>query len=344
MVEISFLSGIRLLLKNRGLRYPFIATLIFIAFYYVVLIMFKMPTTIPEYAGEINIYVVSFLLVMTFSVYLLLLTVLMLIPSVRSKLLEGSFTDIKLLIINAISFGFAMFLPPIVFMAIYFVPFIAWTICASLFMVVFLWDISDRITLFAMKFGKKMNLILFVLFFIMGFVTFGAFYMNFDFSALPFESSMILLVFPLYIILLPIVAMIMMYKRKTLKQVSFFGLLVFAVEGYYFIRFNHILVVLGGVTDTIDTIDAVIQMFLVVYGLGTMAYNGERLSRMLKLSLEVILLPLLWFKVSSMIVLMTVSEVTVMGYSAVAGSYLALMFGIMIIGTIYGLYNLIKSD
>ncbi|MGQ4913925.1 MAG: hypothetical protein ACP6IU_04140 [Candidatus Asgardarchaeia archaeon] len=337
MKSLKFIEGLKILLNNRGLRYPTLATLLFIVFYYAVLVTFQLPPEIPQYLGTLDIYVIAFLLVITFSIYLLLLTVLMIIPVTRNALLSGRATDIKLLILNIISFVFAVFIPPFIFLIIYLIPFVVWTAFAALFMAMFFWDISERLSDFASEKGRTFSLITFLLFFIVGFIAFGAFYTSFDFSTIPFESTMILLVFPLFIILLPIISILVMLKGGALKQTPFYALLIFALEGYYFMRING-LINLNSTTNVIDAGDTIIQIFLVIYGLGSVAFNGEKLSKLLKLNLEVILVPLLWFKVSSMIVLLAVSDVQIMGYSAIIGNYLAFMFGLLIIGTVYGIY------
>jgi len=157
-----------------------------------------------------------------------------------------------------------------------------------------------------------------------------------------FESTMILLFFPLFIVLLPVLATVVMLRGKALKQITFFGFLIFAVISYYFAKVNS-LVPFGGGTEEIDFASIVIQVFLVVYGLGSLAYKGEKLSTTLRIPIEVVLIPLLWFKVSSLIVLIAVSEITIMGYSPIIGEQLSTMFSLIIVGTLYGIYQLAKK-
>lgn len=340
MTTLTFVEGIKLLLKNKGLRYPFVSTVIFIIFYYSVLLSLGLPSSTPVYLGELNIYVFSFLLLVTFSVYLLLITLLMAITVSRTKLLAGK-TDLKLLFLNVLSFVSAMFIPPSVFLVIYFVPFVFWSIFSSLFMVMLLWETSERINNVVKKRSEKLKLGLFALFLIIDLGLFGMLYGSLENLSVMFESTMILLFFPLFIVLLPIFAVATMLRGKDLKQVTLFGFLVFTVVSYYFAKVNSLIPF--GKTGEIDLVNVVVQVFLVVYGLGSLAYRGEKISTALRLPFEVVLVPLLWFKVSSLIVLIAVSEILIMGYSPIVGEQLSTMFSLIVVGTIYGIYQLIKK-
>jgi len=62
-----------------------------------------------------------------------------------------------------------------------------------------------------------------------------------------------------------------------------------------------------------------------------------------KISADQFLLLFIWSRISSMILLLTVSDYELFGISASEGSYLAIMFLIMVIGFLVGIYWIRKG-
>jgi hypothetical protein len=132
----------------------------------------------------------------------------------------------------------------------------------AFFTVLLGWNIGKT---FSEKLGNKktVNWILFILFLIAEIMVFGGAYMFLGISLLPFEQQIVLLMFPLVIVLLPIITLVYRDNESGPQQSTIMGVVLFILGIYYTFR-------LVGITDPqLTLVDLGVQAILLIYGLST---------------------------------------------------------------------------
>ncbi len=328
------------LLNNPFLGYTWIVTNLLIIFYIVNLILLGPAESLPIFGQVLDIHGITFLLLITFSFFLLFLFIILWFENIQSKIKKGNIY-LKLLILNVIFFVGALFIPIGIFIGVYVVAFFCWYSLSALFFILFL----RGITLKSMKkISLKNGFLPILLYLIIWFLSFGLF--GFAFISIPWMSfdlfkQMPLLVFPLFIIILPLLGLSLKPKSGTRVPITLFSLLIFVYTFYNWIRY-----LTWTENSKVFTIsDAVIDIILITYAFFAMSKNAKKFSGLMKnkISADQFLLLFIWSRISSMILLLTVSDYELFGISASEGSYLATMFLIMVVGFLVGIYWIRKG-
>jgi hypothetical protein len=130
----------------------------------------------------------------------------------------------------------------------YFTVLLGWNVGKS---------VSERVK------ATKNQWIIFIIFAIVNFMVFGAAFMFLGLGALPIEQMIVLLMFPLGILLLPILTVVFRDKEVGPEQTGIMTLILFVFGLYYTYR----LISITG-SEWILT-DIVLQLVLLVYGLAS---------------------------------------------------------------------------
>jgi hypothetical protein len=130
----------------------------------------------------------------------------------------------------------------------YFTVLLGWNVGKS---------VSERVK------ATKNQWIIFIIFAIVNFMVFGAAFMFLGLGALPIEQMIVLLMFPLGILLLPILTVVFRDKEMGPEQTGIMTLILFVFGLYYTYR----LISITG-SEWILT-DIVLQLVLLVYGLAS---------------------------------------------------------------------------
>ena len=132
----------------------------------------------------------------------------------------------------------------------------------SYFAILLGWNLGKSIS---NKLGEKKALQwgFFALFWIVDFMIFGAAVLFLNLFSLPFEQQIVMLVFPLGIVILPILTILLQKNERGLNQTTLLTFVIFIYGLYYTYR-------LVSLTDPQWAIsDVILQLALLVYGLST---------------------------------------------------------------------------
>jgi hypothetical protein len=186
---------------------------------------------------------------------------------------------------------------------------------------------------FCEKNGKK-SLFLYLLFWLISIIAFGGFFLIINAKTLDFFQQMIFLVFPLFQILLPIIGLIWKSKSRNKPPVSLFGFLNFLITLYQWFKYYA----WTPTSFKYSYIDAIIDLALISYTFFSLFKNAVKIKKRLPevFKLESLILLFVWTRISSMILLLTVGDYQLFGFSAIEGSYLISIFLTIIIGFILG--------
>jgi hypothetical protein len=135
-------------------------------------------------------------------------------------------------------------------------------VITSYFAVLLGWNLGKSIS---SKLGEKKMLhwVVFVLFWIIDFMVFGAVVIFLNLFTLPFEQQIVMLVFPLGIAILPVLTILFKKNDKGPDQTTLLTFIIFIYGIYYTYR-------LVSITEPQWAIsDVVLQLVLLIYGLST---------------------------------------------------------------------------
>jgi len=135
-------------------------------------------------------------------------------------------------------------------------------IITAYFAVLLGWNLGKAVS---KKMGgkKSLNWGLFVLFWIIDFMIFGAVITLLNLFSLPFEQQIVMLVFPLGILLLPMLTILLRTKENAPDQTTLLTLVIFIYAIYHTYRLVTIVEPQWAISDVI------LQLVLLVYGLST---------------------------------------------------------------------------
>jgi hypothetical protein len=144
-----------------------------------------------------------------------------------------------------------------------------------------------------------------------------------------------LMIFPLFIIILPILGFFIKPKSANKAPITAYSFLVFIIIIINWVRYLN----WDQSTITYSFSDAIVDIILVTYTFFTLFKNANKISLKLKnrIYYDQLLLLLIWTRISSMILLLTVSDYELFGFSAAEGIYLASMFLIIVVGFVLGI-------
>lgn len=256
---MKFLRGLRILLTNSWYNYNFILSLVATAIISVWLLTFGALT--PDITDPFQGLAIS--IVVSFQYFIMTLVILSLIPIGRTLFFEGP-NQLRNQIVLSIGFilvfmalgGISAALGPAVGAALAFGD----ALVTAYFTVLLGWNAGKTIS---EKLGdrKNINWILFIVFLVIEIIFFGGFAPGL--FMLSFEQQIVLLIFPLVMILLPILTILFKSEEKGPAQTTIMGTVLFALGIYYTLRLVSI------TAPQFTFVDLGIQVVLLIYGLSS---------------------------------------------------------------------------
>lgn len=258
---MKFLRGLRILLTNSWYNYNFILSLVATAIISIWLLTFGALT--PDITDPFQGLAIS--IVVSFQYFVMALVVLSLTTIGRKLFFEGP-TQLRNQILLSAGFillfmalgGISAAIGPVVGAALAFGD----ALVTAYFTILLGWNIGKT---FSEKLGSKKNInwILFFVFLIAEVMIFGGAYMFLGISLLPFEQQIVLLMFPLVIVLLPVLTIVFRDDEKGPYQSTIMGVVLFILGIYYTFR-------LVSISDPqLTLIDLGVQAVLLIYGLSS---------------------------------------------------------------------------
>lgn len=316
------------------MRYNWFFTIVLILFYAIILILFGPAESLPTPGDIPTIQGITFLLLITFSFFLLFLFVISWKESLLSKIKKGK-TEVKLIGLHLVFFFVSLLIPIIIFVGLYIVAYFLWYLISALFLVLFSKDLSIKVAgSVSTKKGYK-GLIFYLLSWLIFVVLFGLFYQAINWEILNISQQMILMVFPVFSVILPILGLILKPKTGYRSPITLYGLLIFGLILYNWTRY----ISWTQSSSNFTIFDAFIDIILITYVFFTLFKNANKVSEIVKNKIDItqILFLFIWTRISSMILLYTVSEYKIFGISALEGTYLSTMFLTIVVGFIIGI-------
>ena len=311
-----------------------IITIVLILFYYIILIVLGPAKALPVPGALPDMHGLTFLLLITFNFFLLFLFVL----SLKKKIfawMKQSKTIPKLIAFHAILFIVALLVPIIIFIGLYLVAYFIWYLVSALFLILFSRELSIKISgKFAIK-GRSKGILTYIIWWFVLFTLFGVLFLLFNWTTLNINQLMILLIFPLFIIIVPIFGLLVKPKSGIRPPLTLFGLLISLV-----LLYNWMLYLNWTQQNSAFTfLDAGIDLVIISYSFFTLFKNARVISARVnnKIQIDQLLFLFVWTRISSMILLLTAMDFEILGFTAAEGSYLATMFLIFIVGFIQGI-------
>lgn len=328
------------LLKNHFLGYTWMVTNILIIFYMIIVILLGPAESLPIPGQFPDVHGITFLLLITFSFFLLFLFIISWFKKVQSQIKKGNIY-LRLLILNGIFFIGALVIPIGIFIGVYIIAFFCWYSLSALFFILFLRGITLKSTEKIMFKKGYLPILLDLIIWFISFSLFGIVFISIPWMSWDIFKQMPLLIFPLFIIILPLLGLLLKPKSGTRVPITLFGLLIFAYTFYNWIRYLN----WTANSKAFTISDAVLDILLITYTFFTLFKNANKLSNLMKnkISVDQLLLLFIWTRISSMILLLTVSDYELFGISASEGSYLAMMFLIMLVGFLAGIFWIRKG-
>ena len=329
----KFTAFIDELKKNQILGYSWLVTNILIIFYMVIYTTIGPATDLPVPGEWLDLHGLSFLLLITYSFFLLFLFILSWFRGYYAKIKEGN-TLLKLGALNIIFFILALFIPIIIFIGLYIVAFFLWYAINAVVFSLFLKDLSTKLSENLMN-NKRVFLVLYLVIWIISFGLFGYLFMTIPWMSLSLFQQMPLLVFPLFILVLPLLDLFYRSKSTTQRPISLFSLLVMGYVFYSWFRYLNW-------TDQAEILtisDTILDIVMITYIYFSLFKNANKIAERLnnKISHEQLLLLFIWSRISSMILLLTVNDYDLLGITASEGTYLITMFLLIVVGFIIGI-------
>ena len=259
---MRFIDGLKILLTNSWYNFSFILSLIattIISVWIAVDPNGILTTTDPILGFAISITV-------SFQYFVITLAILSLIPKGQELFFGGNNKSLGYQFVLCIVFILVfMILGPITALAgpIVGVPLtFGDALITAYFAVLLGWNIGKSVS---GRFGerKKLHWIFFGLFWIVDFMIFGALVIFLNLFSLPFDQQIAMLVFPLGIILLPIITILFRNKEGIPAQTTILTLIVFLYGIYNTYRLVTLVEPQWAISDVI------LQLALLVYGLST---------------------------------------------------------------------------
>ncbi len=259
---MRFIDGLKTLLTNSWYNFAFILSLIATA---IISIWIAIdPNSLISITNPILGFAIS--ITVSFQYFVIALVIFSLIPQGRALFFSGKRKSLlyqfALCLIFILIF---MALGPITALA---GPFVGVpltfgdALITSYFAVLLGWNLGKSIS---NKIGEKktMHWILFMLFWIIDFIIFGAIVMSLNLFSLPFEQQIVMLVFPLGIVLLPIFTIVLQRTEKSVSQTTLLTFVIFIYGLYYTYRLISLTTPLWTISDVL------LQLILLTYGLST---------------------------------------------------------------------------
>ena len=318
--------------KNGILSYSWLVTNILIIFYMIIYISIGPAMNLPVPGEGLDLHGFSFLLLITYSFFLLFLFVISWVKSLYAKI-RNDHVILKLGGLNILFFILSLFIPIVIFIGLYVVAFFLWYVINAVVFTLFLKDITIKASEKVIK-NKKLYLIFYLIFWLISFGLFGYLFISIPWMSLNIFQQMPLLIFPLFIIILPLLNLFLKTKTGVRPPITLFAILILAYTFYTWFRYLN----WTNQTELLTITDAILDIIMVTYIYFSLFKNANKLAGRLnnKVSYEQLLLLFIWARISSMILLLTVSNYELLGISASEGTYLITMFLLIVVGSIIG--------
>jgi hypothetical protein len=258
---MRFIDGLKILLTNAWYNVSFFLSLIATTLASIWIILYPVPpTTITDPLWGLGISIV-----VSFQYFVIALVVLSLLPQGRAYFFEGPNQTRNQLLLSIVFIAVFMALGAFSALA---GPFVGAALAfgdaliTAYFAILLGWNISQSVST---KLQSRPNLQwpIFIVMLILGVMSFGGAYMFLNLGLLPFTQQIVLLIFPLVIILLPVLTIALRSKNHGLDQTPIMAIIVFGWGLYYTFRLLNI-------TDPQwSLIDIATQTILLFYGLST---------------------------------------------------------------------------
>jgi hypothetical protein len=259
---MRFVDGLKILLTNSWYNFSFILSLIATTIISVWIAVD--PNSLISITDPILGFAIS--ITVSFQYFVITMVILSLVPRGRILFFAGDRRSLVYQFVLCIAFVLVfMLLGPITALA---GPYIGVpltfgdAIITAYFAVLLGWNLGKTVS---KKIGnrKSLNWGMFVLFWIIDFMIFGAVVTLLDLFSLPFDQQIVMLVFPLGILLLPFLTIFLRKKETAPDQTTFLTLIIFIYAIYHTYRLVTITQPQWAISDV------VIQLVLLVYGLST---------------------------------------------------------------------------
>ncbi len=306
--------------KNIVLTYILVVTLLLILFYSTVLIVLGPVDALPA-PGEIpDLRGITFLLMISYNFFLLIIFILSFIKKFYENL-KRSHSLLKLLVIHGISFILALFVPIFIFIGAYIVSYFLWYSISVIFLLLFARKISVRAIGNQILKSKKLSIISYLAFWLIGLILFGVLYASFDWTLFSFNQLIILMAFPILILIVPILGLVIKPKSGNQAPLTLFALIIFFLSFYNWIRYLN----WDHNSSSMTIIDMIIDMTVILYSFFSLFKNAQIFSKMVKQKIQIdqFLMLFIWTKISSTILLLTSVDYQIYGISASEGTFLA---------------------
>ena len=260
---MKFLRGLRILLTNSWYNYNFILALVATGIISGWLLIFG--SLDPNITDPVQGLAIS--VVVSFQYFIMALVIVSLVPKGREFFFEGDNQLRNQIILSIIFIAVFMALGSITAGAGAYVGVaLAFgdALITAYFTVLLGWNIGKT---FSAKLGNKknMNWILFVLFLVINIMAFGGAYMYLGIALLPLEQQMVLLMFPLVIIILPLLTFVLKKGESGPDQSTIMGFVLFILGIYYTFRLVSI------ADPQLTLVDLGVSAVLLIYGLSSTA-------------------------------------------------------------------------
>jgi hypothetical protein len=259
---MRFVDGLKILLTNSWYNFSFILSLIATTIISVWIAVD--PNSLISITDPILGFAIS--ITVSFQYFVITMVILSLVPRGRTLFFAGDRRSLVYQFALCIAFILVfMLLGPITALA---GPYIGVpltfgdAIITAYFAVLLGWNLGKTVS---KKIGnrKSLNWGMFVLFWIIDFMIFGAVVTLLDLFSLSFDQQIVMLVFPLGILLLPFLTILLRKKETAPDQTTFLTLIIFIYAIYHTYRLVTITQPQWAISDV------VIQLVLLVYGLST---------------------------------------------------------------------------
>ena len=283
--------------------------------------------------GEwLDLHGFSFLLLITYSFFLLFLFLISWVKSFYAKI-QNNHVILKLGGLNILFFVLSLFIPIVIFIGLYVVAFFLWYVINAVVITLLLKDITIKASEKWQK-SNKLYLAFYIIFWLISFGLFGYIFISIPWMSLSIFQQMPLLIFPLFIIILPIINLFLKSKTGIRPPITLFSILLLAYTFYTWFRYLN----WTDQTELLTITDALLDIVMITYIYFSLFKNANKLAERLnnKISYEQLLLLFIWARISSMILLLTVSDYALFGISASEGTYLITMFLLIVVGFIIG--------
>ena len=264
---MRFIKGLRILLTKSWYNFSFILSLIATI---IISVWILNPTLWPpSLADPLQGILIS--IVVSFQYYIITLIIMSLIPKGRALFFENGNQLRNQLLLCIIFVALFMALG---FLSAVVGPYVGAALTfgdasiTAYFTVLLGWNVGNSISA---KFGSssKTQWAVFLLFFVIGIMTFGGAFMFLGLATLPLTQQIVLLAFPLLLILLPILTIYLRDSKKGPDQSTIMALVLFFFGLYYTFRLVNIL------DPQWTQVDILLQVALLIYGLSTTVAKVE---------------------------------------------------------------------